>query len=116
MLLDFDSKHYTQSDCDIIKDNINEIIELGLNKYKKKHNATMTASETLLLNIFIEYGYKCLTKQFVADEYNHRMYKTDTQKYVAVNAITTKVNRLNRKLKGMRIVNKYGYGYSLLII
>ena len=116
MKIEINTIEYSKEDIKLLKNNIEEIINLGIKKYKKKHKTEMTATETILFNIFVEYGYKCLSKQFIADEYNARLYKDNKKKYIGPKAITTKVNRLNRKLKHMKIANKYGYGYILLIV
>lgn len=115
MLLDFNSVHYNQKDCDIIKDNVDEIIQLGLKAYKKKYNKELTYCESVLLNIFIMDGYKYLNKDEITEKYNKLVYDEKTHKYIKPENITTKINRVNKKLKGMKIVNKYGYGYMLMI-
>ena len=116
MLLDFNSIKYSQSDCDLITDNVNEIVQLGLKAFKRKHNNELTSTESALLNIFIENSCTYLSRDQITAKYNKLVYKSQKHKYIDSYNIVTKISRVNKKLKGMKIINKYSYGYILLIV
>ena len=115
MQLNLDTRNWNQEDVDILTNNLEEIIKYGMATYNKKHNKKLTKTETIMFNIFKDNINTCLKSEDILNLYNKQVYGNNKKKYVKQQNVTTKINRMNRKLKGVKIVNRFGYGYYLVI-
>lgn len=113
----------TNEDKQILEQNYNEIILLGLEEYKRINTTesnlidSLSYTEQIMFNVLLKYATKnYITKHKLIEIYNKQIIKQHKHNQLEIVNLPVKIHRINSKLDNYTIINKHDYGYKLLKI
>ena len=107
----------SKNDMELIKNNYETIIKLGLKSFKEKQRKPqdLTYTEQVIFDIINKYGWNSeISKEKIAHIYNKTMIKNKKSNRLTPVNVATKVYRINKKISKYKIVNIYQYGYTIM--